>query len=237
LKNHILILLLPLTFLLLPASSLNAQITLRADLLSSYIWRGFDLNSYEEPVLQPQIGYRFGDSGLAFDLWSSFSFKDKEVNEFRFILKYQKFLTESFCLEGGFIHYGWYFVQNFRFEDDTSHEFYLAAGFPNFILKPALSAYYDFTNGDGFYFLLDGGYSLKLFKPVDADFYASLGYNAGQWLAKGVDPGFSDLNLGVSLPISLGKFRISPVAVYTIVLLDAIGKDNFFWYGLSVTYR
>ena len=67
-----------LLIFLLPGSNLSAQVSLRADFLSSYIWRGFDLNPYQEPVLQPQIGYKFGGSGLALDIWSSFSFKDKE---------------------------------------------------------------------------------------------------------------------------------------------------------------
>jgi hypothetical protein len=221
----------------LSSSTLSAQVAIRTDLLSNYIWRGFDLNPYQEPVLQPQIGYRFGDSGLAIDTWSSFSFKDKEVNEFRAILKYRRYLTDSLCLEGGFIHYGWYFAPEFQFKDDTSHEFYLTAGFPDFFLRPSLTTYYDFTNGDGFYFLLDGRYSLKLLDWIGADLHVSLGYNAGQWLAEGVDPGFSDLNLGLSLPIALGRFKFSPLAVYTAVLLDAIGKDDFLWYGISVVYE
>jgi len=106
------------------------------------------------------------------------------------------------------------------------------------LIDPSLTVFYDFTNGDGFYILFEAGYCLRLSKPLGGiDLSASLGYNGGQWLAEGVDPGFSDLNLGVTLPVTVGRFRISVLATYTVVLLDAIGKDNHFWYGVTVDYK
>ena len=188
-------------------------------------------------MIQPSVGYAFDKSGLAIEFWSSFSFENKEVDEFRLYLTYEKILSEYFSLKAGLIHYGWYFAPEFSFEDDTSHEVFVSASLSKILIDPSLTVFYDFTNGDGFYILLEAGYCFKLLEPVGIALSASLGYNGGQWLAEGVDPGFSDLNLGVTLPVTVGRFRISVLATYTVVLLDAIGKDNHFWYGVTVDYK
>ena len=218
-------------------TSLMAEFSFQVDLASRYIWRGFDLNPYKKPVIQPFINYKLGNSGLSLNLWTCFSFENKEVNEIDFTVTYALKTIKNFSLKTGLIHYGWYFVDNFRFKDDTSHELFVSAGLPNVFLNPSITVYYDFTNGDGFYILLETEYSLNSLESIGADFSASLGYNGGQWLADGVDPGFSDLNLGITLPFKIDNFQISPFANCTIVLLDAIGKENHFWYGISVSYK
>ena len=204
---------------------------------SSYIWRGFDLNPYKKHVLQPSLEYRFGNSGFSAGVWSSFSFENKQANEIDLILTYDFEIFDQMLLETGFIHYGWYFMDYFRFKEDTSQEIFLKAGFSEMFLSPSFSVYYDFTNGDGFYFLVDSFYSQKITGFMEAKLSSSLGYNAGQWLAEGVDHGFSDLNFGITLPITIGKFSISGFAHYTFVLLEAIGKENHFWYGVYLTYK
>jgi uncharacterized protein (TIGR02001 family) len=218
-------------------SNLSAEFHLQADLVSRYIWRGFDLNPYKKPVFQPSIEYEFGNSGLSLNLWMSFTFVNKELIETNLTLAYSRKLSETFSLETGLIHYGWYFAPNFRFEDDTSHEAYVSVGMPENLLQPAITLYYDFTNGDGFYALLETGHYFDLAKSFGADISASLGYNGGQWLAEDTDPGFSDLNIGISLVYEREKFSVSPFAKYTFVLLDAIGKENHFWFGISVVYE
>lgn len=216
---------------------LPAQLSFRADLVSRYIWRGFDLNPYKQPALQPSLNYKFGNSGILAGIWSSISFEDKNYNEIDLYLMYRHKIWDHVLLETGFIHYGWYNVENFTFKDDTSQEIFLKAGLPEFFLNPSFTIYYDFTNGDGFYFLLDSYYSQNITDFLGTRFSASLGYNAGQWLAEDTEPGFSDLNLGVALPIALGRFSISGFANYTLVLLEALGKENHFWYGISLIYK
>jgi hypothetical protein len=167
----------------------------------------------------------------------SFSFANKEWNETQITLAYTRQLSEQFSLKAGLIHYGWYFAPNFRFKNDTSHEIFARLGMPEITLQPAITIFYDFTNGDGFYVLLEAGYSWKPVKFLKTSLSASLGYNGGQWLAEETDPGFSDLNLGLSLTYAVNEFRIIPFVYYTFVLLDAIGKENHFWFGISLIYR
>ena len=217
-------------------TNLKAEIQFQADWVSRYIWRGFDLNPYKKPVFQPSMTYEFGKSGLSLDMWMSFSFVNKELNETQLTFAYARKLSEQFSLKAGLIHYGWYFAPNFRFADDTSHEIFASLGMPGIMLQPAVTVFYDFTNGDGFYILLETEYSFQPITFLEASLSASLGYNGGQWLAEGVDPGFSDLNLGISLAYAWKKLRVIPFAKYTFVLLDAIGKENHFWFGISLVY-
>ena len=224
-------------FLIFSPLTLLAEFSFKADLASRYIWRGFDLNPYKKPVLQSEVDYAFGDSGVAINLWASFSFERKEAHEVDFTLSYSREISKNILLKTGVIHYAWHFVEDFRFADDTSQEVFLAAELTEFFLRPSITAFYDFTNGDGLYILFQTEYSLKLLSSVRADFSVSMGYNGGQWLAEGVDPGFSDLNFGYSIPFDIGNLQIAHFAHYTIVLLDAIGRENHIWYGISVAYK
>ena len=217
-------------------ANLSAEFYFQSDLVSRYIWRGFDLNPYKKPVFQPSITYEFGNSGLSLNLWMSFSFANKELNETDLTLTYTKELSDQFLLEAGLIHYGWYLAPNFRFADDTSHEVFACVKMPKILLHPAITIFYDFTNGDGFYVSFETGYSFEPVKSLETSLSASLGYNGGQWLEEGIDPGVSDLNFGLSLAYAWNELQIIPFANYTVVLLDAIGKENHFWFGISLIY-
>jgi len=212
-----------------------ADILFNMDFSSRYIWRGFDLNPYRKPVIQPSLDWKIGQSGLSINIWSSLSFVSKEFNEVDLTLSYGKELTKGLLMETGLIHYAWYFTEDFEFKDDTSHEFFVSLGFPKIFFSPSLVFFYDFTVGDGFYTQLDIGYSLEVQKSFSAGLHSSLGYNGGQWLAEGVDAGFSDLNFSSSLVWDVGRLSLGASAHWTIVLLDAIGQENHFWFKISLS--
>jgi uncharacterized protein (TIGR02001 family) len=234
-KCHFLYIALFVSFVFL-AANLKAQVVYQVDTASRYIWRGFDLNPHKKPVIQPSIDFAFGQSGFSLNLWSSISFVSKDLNEFDLTLSYSTDLSKDISLAAGLIHYAWYLTENFNIKDDTSHEVFLSIKSPTIFLRPSLSIYYDFTAGDGIYLLLEIIHSFPLFEKLGTDLSASLGYNGGQWLAEDSDPGFSDLNFGLTLPFQTGPFQISAFANYTIVLLDAIGEENHFWFGISLSY-
>jgi len=126
-----------------PVTNLNGGVAYQLDFSSRYIWRGFDLNPQNKPVLQPSITYSFGDSGLAVNVWGSFSFENKELNELDLTLSYDFSISEKLSLSIGFIHYGWYFGEVFSFEDDTTQELFVSVGFPKILFSPNISLYYD----------------------------------------------------------------------------------------------
>jgi uncharacterized protein (TIGR02001 family) len=221
-----------LCFILLFSINLfSKDFSYQLDINSSYIWRGWDINPVKKPVIQPSITYVVGDTGFALNLWTSFSFEDSELNEIDFTASYDFKTSDNLSLSAGFIHYGWYFAENFKFKKNTTQELYLTAGFPKVFLTPSISVYYDINNGDGLYVVGGISYGLAVAEKLNVDLSASLCYNGGQWLDD--DSGFSDLNFGISFPFSLEKVNVSASAHYTIVLLDSLGDTNYFWVGLS----
>jgi len=205
------------------------------DFSSRYIWRGFDLNPDNKPVLQPSVTFGIGDSGFSVNFWGSVSFEDEALNELDVTLSYDFKNLKDISLSVGFIHYGWYFSEDFKFGDHTTQELYVTAGLPNVMLNPTLSLYYDINNGDGLYALLGIGHGLKMSEAITLDLSASLGYNGGQWTD---ESGFSDLNFGVSIPLQLNKVSVSPFLRATIVLMDEVNPevDSEIYFGVSLAF-
>ena len=188
-------------------------------------------------VLQPSIDYSFGSNGLALNVWSSFSFVNQDLNEIDLTLSYAFKKTGNLWLEAGFAFYGWYFVDDFSLQNNTSQELFISAGFPEILTHPNLTVFYDYANGNGFYFLLETDHSIRINSSIRADLSASLGYNGGQWLADEADPGLSDLNIRAAVLWKLKDWIVSPFANYTFVLLDALGKANFIYFGIGISYK
>lgn len=219
------------------SATLVADFDYQVDFTSRYIWRGFDLNPNSQPALQPSIEYSCGDCGFTLNLWSSISFNNKDANEIDLNFTYDFKISRDFSLKAGFIFYSWFFVDAFSFKENTTQEVFVSAGLPTLFFQPRLTVFYDFANGDGFYILLESQYTHQFSGSVKASFLVSLGYNGGQWLAEGTEPGFSDLNFKFSPSFKLKRFTISPFACYTFVLLEAIGTENHFWFGVSVIFK
>lgn len=202
---------------------------------SRYIWRGFDLNPPNKPALQPSITFNFGNSGLSLNLWGSFSFEDKHVNETDATLAYTFKTPEKYVLSVGFIHYGWYFAKPFKFKTNTTQEVYVAGGLPKAFLAPTLTVYYDFNNGDGTYMTLGLAHSLKLSENVGVDLTSCLGYTGKQWVDKS---GFSNLSLNANIPIKFSKVTLTPFANVVFILMDEVnpGVNNELAFGASLSF-
>lgn len=235
-KNALSITFALLILLLLIPQAVPAQVSASADYVSSYFWRGFDLNPLRKPVIQPAFGFPVGQTGLYLDVWGSFSFEGKELFETDLTLSYTYEGWDNVIVTGGIIHYGWYLTKNFSFTKDTSHEIFFSAVLPNVTLQPSLTLYYDFANGDGLYLSLAGEHSFSLSKTVGARLSADIGFNGGQWLPEDAAPGFSDANFGIDFVFSMDRFEIVPFIRLTSVLMEALGKKSHIWYGVSVRY-
>jgi hypothetical protein len=214
---------------------MTAGVEFGLDFSSRYIWRGFDLNPDNKPVLQPSVTFAVGDTGLSVNFWGSFSFEDKALHETDITLSYDFTQLKDVSLSIGFIHYGWYFTDGFTFKDHTTQEFYITAGLNNVPLKPALSLFYDVNNGDGLYASLGIGHGLKLSESLTLELAASLNYNGGQWIE---ESGFSHLDFSASLPLKLNNVSVSPFFGVTVIMLDEVnpGVDNEVYAGVSLVF-
>lgn len=224
-----------ISIMILLRSPLSAKIETRIDFLSRYIWRGFDLNPDNKPVIQPSVTFGFEESGFSVNFWGSFSFEDRELNELDMTFAYDFNMSEDLALSIGFVHYGWYFARNFDFKDNTTQELYLSAILQRVALHPSMSVYYDFGNGDGIYLQFGISHSLKVNKTSILELGAALGYNGGQWIE---DTGFSDIGILASLPLKVGNTSISPVLGLSFILLDEVNRNTDYeiWFGVSVIF-
>jgi hypothetical protein len=219
------------------ASPASGQLASQVDVVSRYIWRGFDLFAPNNGAFQPSLTYAFGQSGWSANIWTSFALGDRSQyradDEIDLTVTYAFKTPESLALAVGFTHYGWYSTPRFSLKRDTTQEFFASAGFPEFPLEPSLTVYYDVNLGSGLYALLKAGRTIPLGGAAELRLSAGLGYNAGQFID---GSGLSDLSLGAALPLKWGRLILAPSINFTFVFLKEVNPDNELWFGLSVIY-
>jgi uncharacterized protein (TIGR02001 family) len=213
----------------------------RLDVTSRYIWRGFDLLPSNNPAFQPSLTYDFGSTGFSLNLWASFALSDRGISKYAdeidLTLTYTFKTPENVSLTLGFTNYGYWFDENFKFEDNTTQEFFVEVGFPKVPFSPRITAFYDINLGDGLYVQLTGEKPVSMSDKISLNLSVALGYNAGFYLPEGADTGFSDLTIGASIPVKIGKTALlSPFVNYTFVFLDAVNEDNELWFGVSLIF-
>lgn len=213
----------------------SAQFEFQADVMSKYIWRGWDLYWNNQPALQPSLTYAFGESGFSVNLWGSFALGErpvyKDYDEIDLTLDYTFSLSDHLEMSAGFINYGYFFGGKDVCKENTTQEFYVSAGWPEILLSPTLTLFYDFNLGSGLYALFEASHSVAISESLGLDLCAELGYNSRQFIEEN---GFSDLTIGASLPFTLGDWTIAPLIRYTFVFLDAVNEDDELWLGISL---
>jgi len=224
-----------------PLAPLQAKIHVsgQADIVSRYIWRGFDIYPENKPAFQPSLTFDFGNSGLSVEAWFSFAASNraefKTADELNLIVSYALPTGENVDLSAGLIHYVYYRTPGFTYRNDTSREVFVEAGLPNVFARPSLAVFYDFDLGDGLYAQLSGSLDAPLSENVVPEFSLALGYNGKQYQKE--KAGFSDLSCTLSLPLQSGGVSITPFCNLTFIFLRAVNpsKSEFF-FGLSVSF-
>jgi hypothetical protein len=186
------------------------------DVMSSYVWRGIQI--HEDVAIQPSVGITYGGFGANF--WADYD-TDSDVEE---MIETDLTLNYSFSvgklgLDVGYIYYA---LDGFS---DTQ-EVYITAGY-DVILSPAVTAYYDFDEGEGGFVVTSIGHSFAfLDDKLSLDLGASASYNIEN-LIMGVDEDgdeFSDFYNG-ELTASLGysindAFSAGASIAYSVPLSD-----------------
>ena len=223
-----------LASLLSTTPTLPGAVSAQIDLVSRYIWRGFDLLPDNHAAIQPAFTVDLGESGLALNVWSSFALAQrgtfKYSDEIDLTLSYAFKMPESWELTAGFIHYGFWFADGFKFKLNTSLEVYAAIAKTDLPLSPTLSVYYDFNLGSGLYVTLGGSRELKVNEKMSLEAGGLIGFNSRQYIDK---TGFSDIDLYVKLPLTMGKLTLTPSLNVMIPLLTEVNEDAEIWFGFS----
>ena len=209
---------------------------------SKYVWRGMVVT--EDPVFEPSVEVGFGD--LTLNVWANMDTTDvndfdNQFNEIDFTLDYStawKWLNFSV----GAIDY--VFPQAHTF--DTT-EAYLAIG-ADVLTSPTLTVYQDLDEHDGQYITLGFGHTFEdVWKPtegvsmsVDLGATCAWGSRKHNEFYYGPGSGWADTTVILGTPFAIGDhLTITPYVSYMWIVDDditgALGRDDAFWAGLSVT--
>lgn len=205
------------------------------DVVSRYVWRGFDLLYDNRPAVQPYLNVGLGDSGFSLGIWSSFALarwsEYKAANEIDLTLTYDFAMPEGWELSAGATLYGYWFAEDFRFRDATSPELFASLTRTDLPLSPCLSVYYDLHLGSGLYATLGASHEWKLAEKARLEAGGLIGFNSRQYIEK---TGFSDIGLYVRAPLSLGQATLVPSLNVMVPLMDEVNEATEFWVGISV---
>ncbi len=206
------------------------------DVMSNYVWRGFKLsNSF---VVQPSVGITYG--GFGANLWSNLDsdLDDSfEHNETDVTLNYT-FAVDKFSFDVGYIYYA------LESAEDTQ-ELYFSAGYDT-LLRPAVTVYYDFDQGDGAFITASIGHDVELAENIALSLSASASYNVESEYSIGDYSDFhnADLSASLSIPVT-DALSVGPMIAYSFPLSndaeDALetvsddGDDNIFYGGVNIT--
>ena len=221
-----------------PVSVLDRSVAIDAgaDIYSHYVWRGYILAT--KPVVQPTITFRFGDSGVAFNVWGSAAVQErgapenlKEADELDFILSFDRSLGEEREAVGLSLGYIRYTLPNLA---GTQHSEEIYGGFSlDNSIAPSMTVYYDFGLADAFYVTAGIGpeFSLDNEGMTNLSFEASIGFSgAAESFA------FNDFTVLSSIGVNLEAFTICPAIGFSYAD-DAVNIDNSeFWGGVSISF-
>jgi hypothetical protein len=218
------------------------------DVMSNYVWRGQKLsNSW---VLQPSVGISYGVFGA--NIWGNYD-SDRaeatsddtghgELTETDITLNYTRSI-DKFTFVAGYIYYA------FDGANDTQ-ELYLSASYDT-LLKPTLTVYYDYDEGQGGFVIASIGHSFEAIKGTTLNLGASASYNINNKVM-GLDEdgdefsNFYNGELSASLNIPVWKaISVTPKIAYSFPLSndaeDAIesisddGDKDIVYGGVNLT--
>jgi hypothetical protein len=233
-KRFILLL---LAFLIGAVPTLPGAVSGQVDLVSRYVWRGFDLLPDNHAAIQPSLTIDLGESGFSFNVWSSFALAKwaeyKGATEIDLTLAYTFKTSEKWEVTAGFTHYGYWFGDDFKFSDNTSQEVYATIARTDLPLSPVLSIYYDFNLGSGLYVTLGGSHELKISEKISAELGGLIGFNSRQYIDK---TGISDIDFYARVPLTVGRLTLTPSLNIMIPLLDEVNENTEIWFGFSANF-
>jgi hypothetical protein len=216
------------------------------DVLSNYVWRGQKLSNTW--VVQPSVGISYGSFGA--NLWGNYDSDAKidegsghgEFTETDITLNYTHTM-DKLTLTAGYIYYA---LNN---ANDTQ-EVYLSAGY-DILLKPTLTVYYDFDEGQGAFLVASIGHTVGLTKEINLNLGASASYNINNKVM-GFDKhgndfsNFYNAELSSSLNIPVWKaVTVTPKVAYSFPLsndaknaiknISDDGDKDILYGGVNVT--
>jgi hypothetical protein len=216
------------------------------DVMSNYVWRGQKLsNSW---VVQPSVAITYGVFGA--NLWANYD-SDSKIDEGNGHGEFTETdLTLSYTRSMGKWTFGTGYIYYALNNASDTQEVYLSASY-DMLLKPTLTAYYDFDEGNGAFIVASIGHSIEIVKGINLNLGASASYNINNKVM-GFDKNGDDFSnfynaeLSSSLSIPVWKaINVTPKIAYSFPLsndaknaiknISDDGDKDVFYGGVNVT--
>lgn len=237
-----------------PATVHATEVTIGADVVSAYVWRGITLNS--DAVIQPSLAVEH-DSGFAVEVWANFDlgdndgeFAERQFSEIDFDISYTLDLDVAYVTLG-YIEYTFPGDGAFVFDDDgeidgtvaaADRDMYLSLGTEFEGLEVDLTIYQSVLASDGTYIVLSAGYGIEVVDGITVGLNGSVA-----WGSKGATDmgkaGFHDYLVGATLDyevfdgLDVGLF-VNYVGTLDkdVLSKDSIEEDFFGGVGMYYTF-
>lgn len=229
-----------------PMISRAAEVSLGLPIVSSYVWRGQELN--KEAVFQPSLSVPLGYN-IGFNFWGNMDLtninkRSGEFTEIDLTLDYSKSFG-PLTADVGIISYMFPGVAAVGAPGPASstHELFLSLS-ADVIASPSLAVYSDVDEIKGSYFLLGLSHSFDIKAgPLNSlDLSASAGYGSASYNRGyfGLDKAAPvDLVLGLSLPFTFGTVGLTPAVSYSYLLDNEIStsldKTGYVYFSLGAS--
>lgn len=229
--------------------------------VSKYIFRGIDKLD-DKAAFQPSINLDLFDTGLSFNLWSSFAGSSgtsttSTVNaeEWRYALTYAGSVLDGEPYKTNYaVSWVYYDYPDMASKDADSQEFNLALSLPDICpagIVPSYTVIYNWPAKGrgathrataGYIHVFGLGYDLTVpgILPDNPEQVLSLiaaaVYNDGTY-GSGVDHDWSHILWGVSTSIELPYGTLKPAVYYQTSMDDSVNTEDEFWCGISYGIR
>lgn len=237
-----------------PAAVQAAEVTVGADVVSSYVWRGITLN--KDVVVQPSVAVAH-ESGLALEVWANFDIGDddgtyakRQFSEVDFDLSYTLDLDVA-SITVGYIEYTFPGYGDVVIVDDevvgmqasADREIYASIGaelLPGLGLD--LTVYQNLATSDGTYAVLGAEYGLEVIEGLTLALNGSVGYGAKGATAGGKS-GWHDYLVGLTAEMEVVEDVSVAAFINYVGSLDsdvlpseAVREDVFGGVGVYYTF-
>lgn len=229
------------------AESAKPSADLSVDMLSKYVWRGYELSN-DSMVIQPSLTASY--MGVGFNLWGNLDteqdmdiFGDDSANW------NETDMTISYDNSVGMVSYGVGYIYYGLDGADDTQELYASASLDT-LLAPTLTVYRDFDSYSGWYTTLGISHAIEITSTMSLEAGGHVSYLSADdetTLADPDDPtsSYSDFHdgqiyLALSIPVT-EYASITPEIFYSFPLSDAAsdvikagsasGDDDSFIYG------
>ena len=218
-----------------------ADVTIGADVVSSYVWRGITLN--KDVVVQPSVAIEH-PSGLALEVWANFdigdddgTYAERQFSEVDFDLSYSVDI-EMVTLTIGYIEYTFPGAQA-----SADRELYVGVGaevLPGLSLD--LTVAQNLATSDGTYAVLSAEYGYEVLEGLTLALNGSVAYGAKGVTLTGED-GFHDYSIGLTAEKDVAEgLSVSAFVTYVgsldsdVLPSEAIREDVFGGVGLYYSF-